>query len=140
MGEITLRNKFPRLYELVVNKECSGAEAGREMGADGGGESLWRRRLLAWEEESVRQCSVLLHNIAFKENVHDAWWWLLDPIQGYSGRGAYRFLTSSGEPVDMTLVDYVWHKKIPSKVCLFVWRLLHNRLPTKDNLVRRYVL
>jgi hypothetical protein len=34
----------------------------------------------------------------------------------------------------------VWHNHIPSKVSLFAWRLLRNRLPTKDNLVRRSVL
>jgi len=29
---------------------------------------------------------------------------------------------------------------IPAKVSLFVWRLLRNRLPTKDNLMRRRVI
>lgn len=53
---------------------------------------------------------------------------------------AYRFLTNNGNSVDRTLVDDIWHKQIPSKVYLFVWRLLHNRLPTRDNLVRRRVL
>jgi len=55
-------------------------------------------------------------------------------------KGAYRFITTSGEPLDRTLVDDIWQKHIPSKVSLFVWRLLRNRLPTKDNLVRRHVL
>jgi len=55
-------------------------------------------------------------------------------------REAYRFFTNNGTHVDRTLVDDVWHKHIPSKVSLFVWRLLCNRLPTQDNLVRRNVL
>jgi hypothetical protein len=42
--------------------------------------------------------------------------------------------------VDRTLVDDIWHKSIPSKVSVFVWRLLRNRLPTRDNLVQRRVL
>jgi len=42
--------------------------------------------------------------------------------------------------VDRTLVDDVWHRYIPTKVSLFVWRLLRNRLPTKDNLIRRRVI
>jgi hypothetical protein len=53
---------------------------------------------------------------------------------------AYRFLTTPEVPPDRSLVDNVWHHCIPSKVSLFVWRLLRNRLPTKDNLVRRRVL
>jgi hypothetical protein len=42
--------------------------------------------------------------------------------------------------VDRTLVDDVWHGYISAKVPLFVWRLLRNRLPTKDNLMRRRVI
>ena len=56
MGEIPLKIKFPRLYELAVNKECSVAEVRRVICAVGGGERVWRRRLIAWEEESEREC------------------------------------------------------------------------------------
>jgi len=100
---------------------------------------LWRRRLLAWEEDSVRECTLLLHNVVLQDNVSDTWRWLIDLVHGYSVREAYRFLTS-GEQVDRTLVDDVWHRYIPAKVSLFVWRLLRNCLPTKDNLMRRRVL
>jgi len=34
----------------------------------------------------------------------------------------------------------LWQKYVPLKVVVFVWRLLRNRLPTKDNLLRRGVL
>jgi len=34
----------------------------------------------------------------------------------------------------------IWHQQIPSKVSVFVWRLLRNRLPTKDNLLRRRII
>jgi hypothetical protein len=33
-----------------------------------------------------------------------------------------------------------WHKQVPLKVSMYVWRLLHNKLPTKDNLVRRVII
>jgi len=85
----------------------------------------------------VRECSLLLHNFVLQENVNDYWRWLIDPVHGYSVREAYRYITSNGELVDRSLVDAVWHKCILSKVSLCVWRLLKNRLPTKDNLMRR---
>jgi hypothetical protein len=83
---------------------------------------------------------MLLHNVVLQETSTDTWRWMLDPIHGYSVRSTYHFLTTSGEAVDRSLVDDVWHKLIPSKVSLFVWRLLHDRLPTKDNLARRRVI
>jgi len=104
------------------------------------GRGLWRRRLLAWEEEGVRECSALLHNTILQDNVNDVWRWSLDPIHAYSVREAYHFLTTYGEPENGNLVDNIWHKYIPSKVSLFLWRLLRDRLPTKDNLVQRRVL
>jgi hypothetical protein len=42
--------------------------------------------------------------------------------------------------LDRSLVDKVWHRYIPTKVSLFVWRLLRNRLPTRGNLLRRNIL
>jgi len=137
VGEIPLKLKFPHLFELSVDKECSVEDMRRVLGADDGRERVWRRRLLAWEEESVRECLVLLHNIVLQENVEDTWRWLLDPIHGYSAQGAYRFLTTSADVLDRSQIVDVWHQQIPSKVSVFVWRLFHNRLPTKDNLVRR---
>jgi len=61
-------------------------------------------------------------------------------MHGYSVREAYQFITTPDEPVDRGLIDDVWHKQVPLKVSVFVWRLFRNRLPTKDNLVRQRVL
>lgn len=47
---------------------------------------------------------------------------------------------SADAPLARERVDNVWHNHIPLKVCLFVWRLLRNRLPTRDNLVWRRVI
>jgi len=101
---------------------------------------VWRRRLLAWEEESVRECSVLLHNIVLQDEVNDTWRWLLDNSSGYTVKGAYTFITTTCEPLNRSLVIDVWHKQIPSKVSLFAWRLFQKRLPTKDNLMHRRVI
>ena len=140
VGEIPLKLKFPRLFDLALNKESLVVDMVRILGADGEGEGMWRRRLLAWEEESVRECSILLHNIVLQENIHDVWRWSLDPVHDYSVWEAYSFLTNFGELMVRNQVDNIWYNNIPSKVSLFVWRHLRNRLPTKDNLVRWCVL
>jgi hypothetical protein len=36
--------------------------------------------------------------------------------------------------------DLLWHKQVPLKVSIFLWRLLRDRLPTKTNLVTRGIL
>lgn len=92
------------------------------------------------KKESVRECYALLNNIVLQDHIHDKWKWLLGPIQGYSVRGTYHFLTLADKPMDRGLIHNVWYKQVPSKVSLFPWRLLRDRIPTKNNLVRRCVL
>jgi hypothetical protein len=55
-------------------------------------------------------------------------------------REAYRFVASHDDQSDRNIVDNVWHRHIPTKVSLFVWRLLCNRLPTRGNLLRRNIV
>jgi len=140
VGDMPLRFKFPRLFDLAVNKECLVEEMARLGWTIEGMAWVWRRRLLAWEEDSVRECTLLLNNVVLQVTVNDTWRWLLDPVHGYSVREAYRFLTSHGEQMDRSLVNDVWHRYIPEKVSLFVWCLLRNKLPTKDNLLRRRII
>jgi hypothetical protein len=107
---------------------------------EGGGGWRWRRRLLAWEEDSLRDCVNLLNNVILHENLQDHWRWLLDPVHGYSVSGTYRFLTSLEDQVVVATDTDVWHKLVPTKVFLFAWRLLKDRIPTRSNLARRHVL
>jgi len=139
-GEMPLNLKFSRLFDLAVFKECLVEEMSTLGWTEGGGAWVWRCRLLAWEEESVRECSFLLHNIVLQDTVSDNWRWLLDPLHGYSVWEAYWFITHSSDMLDRSFLNDVWHRHIPSKVSLLVWRLLRNRLATKDNLVWRGVL
>jgi len=71
--------KFSHLFDLAMDKECKVADMWRRGWAVDGRAWEWRRRLFAWEEECLRECSVLLHNFVLKESVSDKWRWLLDP-------------------------------------------------------------
>jgi len=65
---------------------------------------------------------------------------LLDLIHKYTVNGTYRFLTTLEDHVtDVASLD-VWHKLVPSKVSLFAWRLLQDRISTRSNLVCRHVI
>jgi len=36
-----------------------------------------------WEEDCVRECYALLHNIVLQEHINDRWMWLLEPNHGF---------------------------------------------------------
>ena len=63
VGDVPLRVRFPHLFDLSVDKGVTvEVMASRGWGV-GGGAWMWRRRLFAWEEECVKECCVLLHDI-----------------------------------------------------------------------------
>ena len=99
LGGAPLKIQFSHLYELSVHKNYTVEEMTSLGRGEGGNAWGWRRRLLAWEEGSVRECFVLLNNIILQDHIQDLWRWMLDPIHGYSVRGTYRFPTSAIEPV-----------------------------------------
>ena len=59
---------------------------------------------------------------------------------GYTIRGAYQLLTHQEDHHLDTVLDIIWHKQVPLNVSICAWCLLQNRLPTKDNLVRRDII
>jgi hypothetical protein len=73
-------------------------------------------------------------------NTFDQWRWQLDPSEGYVIRCVYHLLTSQEPHRFIAVSKFIWYKDVSLKISLFAWRLLHNRLPTKDNLVRRDII
>ena len=132
--------QFPRLFDLAVNKGVTVREMERSGWGVGGGAWEWRRRLLAWEEDFVMECSSLLCNVVFKVASLDRWRCILDPFNGYTVKGTYQYLTMPDTSMETSLFYAAWLKYVLLKVFVFVWQLLRPRLPTKDNLLRRRVI
>jgi hypothetical protein len=90
----------------------------------------------------VEELRLLLQNASLQVDRVDRRLWRLETSSIYTVRSAYNFLTDTA-PVDAAMsvpVSSLWLKEVPLNVVLFVWRLLRDRLPTKDNLYRRHVI
>jgi hypothetical protein len=83
------------------------------------------------EEELLRECQILLLSVHVQAKILDRWQWQPDPVTGYSVCDAYRILTSQDSITVGAAEDLLWHKQVPLKVSIFVWRLLRDRLPRK---------
>ncbi|GAU36546.1 hypothetical protein TSUD_277520 [Trifolium subterraneum] len=85
-----------------------------------------------------KSCSIAeMSSLGWEAQFRDVWQWRPDPAVGYSVRGVYRILTSRAPVTLSPAEDLIWHKQVPLKVSIFAWRLLRDRLPTKENLVTR---
>ena len=93
----------------------------------------------AWEE-MVEECRRLLNDVVLHADVSDRWQWGFDIDGGYTMSGVYHILTTQAKPPVVGMGDLVWHKQVLLKVSIFAWQLLRDRLPTKNNLLRRGLL
>jgi hypothetical protein len=142
IGNFTLESTFPRLFSLSVQKEALVSDLA-VSGVDSiSWNFIWRRGLFVWEETLVNRLYALLNQVRLSDGP-DTWWWKGDPDGVFSVKTAYSILFSlvSGEVDQVERVNPVfariWKSPAPSKLIAFSWQVLHNRIPTKDNLMRR---
>jgi len=128
------------VFYLSLYKSSTVAEMFSLGWEEGGVAWRCRRRLWDWEEEMIGECRRLLDNFVLQTEVVDRWQWLHDVAGGYTVQGAYYILTSPTHHIGDDRGDLVWHKHIPLKVSILAWRFVRDRLPTKNNLLRRRIL
>ncbi|KAJ9555639.1 hypothetical protein OSB04_010253 [Centaurea solstitialis] len=64
-----------------------------------------------------------------------SWVWELEPCNKYTVRSMRKLIDGVSLPVDDKETE--WIRWLPSKSNIHLWRVLHNRLPTLDNLTKR---
>ena len=68
------------------------------------------------------------------------WEWTADPIGQYSANSAYNVIMEGAAAVTQEdCFVKLWSIKVPSKIEIFAWRLIRDRLPTRQNLQQRQV-
>ncbi|WJX36765.1 hypothetical protein P8452_24608 [Trifolium repens] len=128
------------MFDLSLYRSSTVAAMSDLVWEVGGAAWVWRRPLWAWEEELLGECRNLLSDLVLQPNVVDKWLWRHDPGDGYTVRGAYSLLTRTEVPDEAPTTTLIWHKQVLVKASMLALRLLRNRLPTRDNLVRHHII
>ncbi|MCH92386.1 putative non-LTR retroelement reverse transcriptase, partial [Trifolium medium] len=146
LGDSPLSVQFPRLYSLSLHKFATVMEMKvASFGNIREWNLRWRRNLFQWEEEEVSHLVVLLDNVVLSIE-EDSWRWVLDPEGCFSVKSSFvMFSREMVEGINLSFLETsifrkIWKSPAPSKVVVFSWQLLHNRDPTKDNLISRGVI
>ena len=75
VGDLELKNKFPRLYSLCRDKdellECFGVWEEGEWNWKFG----WRRNLFDWEKSQVGQLFEEIRGLSIDPDIDDSWVW-----------------------------------------------------------------
>ncbi|XP_058760442.1 uncharacterized protein LOC131633769 [Vicia villosa] len=146
VGGYPLRNRFPSLF--------SHAEVSSKKVSDNG---FWNNGSWVWsikfhegfsvedEGESLLDLLRLINPIQPVFGVSDLFVWWKNP-NGFSVKAIYE-MTMEGDSWSQGLNENVskelsslWKTKIPSKVSIFGWSLILNKIPTRKNLASRGIL
>jgi len=100
----------------------------------------WRRNLF---DNEMGIASVFIDQtaaISLNASLKDTWVWGVDPTRIFSTKSAYLCIKVEQLSDDQCLgFRQLWDIKIPPRALSFGWRLLWDRLPSKENLFRRQV-
>ncbi|KAG4982753.1 hypothetical protein JHK82_027613 [Glycine max] len=135
-----LAAKYPRLYLISNQQNHTVQQMGVRKDLGWEWEFSWRRPLF---DNEVGMAISFLNDVDSKQ-IHpqrdDAWVWEADSSGYYSAKSAYNMmrelLHEGAEDKDYA---ELWKVKAPSKVLVFAWRVLRDRLPTRANLHKRQV-
>ncbi|GJV72621.1 RNA-directed DNA polymerase, eukaryota [Tanacetum coccineum] len=127
-GDSTLRDDFPRMYALELDKQISVAD---KMAAQV--DASFRRPVRGGIELNRFNDLVSFIDSVSLSSSHDRW------VCNASGDGNFRVKDIQNSIDDLFLPSMRWEKFIPIKINVFTWKARRGCLPTRANLIRRGV-
>jgi hypothetical protein len=146
VGMLPLQARFPRLFSISNQKNVSVADShSQSLGTDRW-RLVWRRRLFEWEKILVADLLEVINAVSLSPNIDDSWGWKPERGADFTVKSTYKTVALLIDP-DVALLPWhavifkaIWKCPAPSKVSGFVWKLLHGRLLTRNNLASRSIL
>jgi hypothetical protein len=145
VGDVPLRDRFPRLFSISSQKEGSVADFRRVINGTFSWDFIWRRRFFVWEQDLLHELLAIINPVNLSVG-DDRWGWVPEGGGPFSVKSTYLMVFSLAAPVILSsqwhggTFSSIWKCPAPSKVCGFTWQLLHGRIPTRHNLLLRRVI
>jgi len=143
VADKSLKDKFPRLYSISLNKESL---VGDVVVWDGGRTSrctnwnlCWRRERFEWEKHLEEQLLTLISKVLWDDRREDRLVWVSKDTQEYTVRSGYSILNGEYSLQSSELFKLLWSLSAAPSAIVGAWRILLDRLPTRLNLARRGV-
>ncbi|XP_058742524.1 uncharacterized protein LOC131614996 [Vicia villosa] len=142
-GTQTLREAFPKLFAVASDHLIYVAATGSVTATDWeyNSASLFSAETVA-SNFLVQQQLGFLQHISVEQDVNDEFCWALTADGAFSVKSCFdRFKEKlSSPPLDAATVlaiNHLWKFKVPSKLLCFGWRVILDRIATKDQLFKR---
>ncbi|XP_058783901.1 uncharacterized protein LOC131658647 [Vicia villosa] len=141
-----LSEDFPELYAKAENPFMSVADAGHWDGA------VWCWDVDHWlteydedDEFLIQAMAEMLYQFQPEQQAEDEFKWADDTEEDFTVKlCAHTIRKRDTENMvgnsERKMLNFMWDIKAPSKVKIFAWRLILDRLPTRDQLKKRRIL
>jgi len=132
--------KYPRMYQISCQQQQLIQQVGSHTETTWEWKFQWRRPLFDNEVDTTIGFLEDTSRFPIHRHLADCWVWKSKPNGHYSTRSAYHLMQHEAAEAntDPAFVE-IWKLKIPAKAAIFAWRLVKDRLHTKDNLRRRQI-
>jgi hypothetical protein len=144
-GNHTFKDLYPDLFAKEVVKDVMIADRLSLEGVNNTRMWQWIAPLSVLELQQLNNLIVLLAGFSLHPNRPDSWRWIPGSAGIFSVKSCYTLLLDKRQFVALDLevlenLKKLWKNDVPSKVSVFGWRLLLERLPTREALHHRGIL
>ena len=130
-----LKDVFPNLFRLAINKNQWVCDAWEEEGEVGSWNPLFSRSFNDQEMEEVEGLLQKIHPLVLHRDVEDALSQKISKNGSFSIRSLYRSLTATSN--ESFPWNIIWRSWAPMRVSFFAWEASWNIILTTDQLKRR---
>ncbi|PWA77431.1 RNA-directed DNA polymerase, eukaryota, Reverse transcriptase zinc-binding domain protein [Artemisia annua] len=132
-----LEIRFPRLYALETYKTCSVADRWVSENGVWHSKRSWRRQPNGRATDELSNLSSLISGLVLNFSRDDEWTWSLEASGGFSVQSLSKLIQINMFAIEDSSLSFRWNSWAPRKINICAWRVSLNRLPKKDNLMRR---
>ncbi|CAL0303331.1 unnamed protein product [Lupinus luteus] len=133
VGEVCLRDKFQRLFQVALHKDASLKSMGVWRNDSWCWSLSWRRNLFEWEKEEERILLNVLQDVSPLYEGEDGWVCSQAKDGVYSVKSVYFVLLNEVSSVDSDFYNRLWCCNVPSKFKCLAWRVSLWRIWTARN-------
>lgn len=127
-----LRVKFPRLYQVSIQKEFVVGNMGQWCNGVWHWDLKWRRNLFQLELEQLNLLLLLLNNVSPCTAGSDSYRWNYSADGQYSVKSLiqHSIMLLFQRTISEQVVKFIWQRKAPPRADLLLWFLARGRLKT----------
>ncbi|XP_057419153.1 uncharacterized protein LOC130713398 [Lotus japonicus] len=99
----------------------------------------WKERISGEDTLKLGVMKQIISSYSLIKGKKDTWVWTLEGDGHYSVKSAYDLISGLDTTAGVTIFSKLWKACAPSNAVALGWRVLLNRLQTKENLARRNI-